>query len=243
MTNNHFTILITSYNCGKWVKKNLNSALNQDYDNYEVIYVDDNSQDNTWEIVSSYKDDKLRSFKNSFNKGKMENMYYHINQSKDNTIIVILDGDDWLANNKVLETLNKAYNNNNIWITNGSYIIDPIGQTVKPIITESYWRDNIRKKSWQFSHLGTFKKELFTKIKKKHLMNKRGEFWATTSDQAIMWPMVEMAGPEHHSVIDEVLYIYNRHNPLSDDRVNRKDQLDTESTIRSFPPYKRIESL
>ena len=243
MTNNHFTILITSYICGKWVKKNLNSALNQDYDNYEVIYVDDNSQDNTWEIVSSYKDDKLRSFKNSFNKGKMENMYYHINQSKDNTIIVILDGDDWLANNKVLETLNKAYNNNNIWITNGSYMIDPIGQTVKPIITESYWKDNIRKKSWQFSHLGTFKKELFTKIKKKHLMNKRGEFWATTSDQAIMWPMVEMAGPEHHSVIDEVLYIYNRHNPLSDDRVNRKDQLDTESTIRSFPPYKRIESL
>lgn len=242
MTSNHFTILITSYNCGKWVKKNINSALNQNYSNYEVIYVDDNSQDDTWEIVSSYKDDKLKSFKNSFNKGKMENMYYHINQSKDDTIIVILDGDDWLAGPDVLSTLNKAYTDD-VWITNGSYTIDPIGQIVRPIITESYWEDNIRKKSWQFSHLGTFKKELFTKIKKKHLMNKRGEFWATTSDQAIMWPMVEMAGPEHHLVISDVLYIYNRHNPLSDDRVNRKDQLDTESVIRSFPPYKRIRSL
>ena len=58
-----------------------------------------------------------------------------------------------------------------------------------------------------------------------------------------MWPMVEMAGPEHHRAIENVLYVYNRHNPLSDDRVNRKDQLDTEAIIRSFEPYNRLESL
>ena len=63
-------------------------------------------------------------------------------------------------------------------------------------------------------------------------MNKRGEFWATTSDQAMMWPMAEMCGPDHFCAINEVLYIYNRLNPLSDDRVHRVDQLTTEQSIR-----------
>ena len=242
MNNNHFTILITSYNCDKWVKTNLDSALNQDYENYEVVYIDDNSQDKTWELVSLYRDEKLKAYKNSYNKGKMENIYYQIKNAKDNSIIVILDGDDWLANPAVLKTLNNVYSDD-VWMTNGSYVIEPTKQVVRPIINESYWNGNIRKKSWQFSHLGTFRKELFMKIKRKHLMNKNGQFWATTSDQAIMWPMVEMSGPEHHRAIKDILYVYNRHNPLSDDRVNRKDQLDTEAIIRAFEPYNRLESL
>jgi hypothetical protein len=32
-------------------------------------------------------------------------------------------------------------------------------------------------------------------------------------------------------------------NPLSDDRVNRIDQLDTERVIRSFSPYERLVEL
>jgi hypothetical protein len=40
-----------------------------------------------------------------------------------------------------------------------------------------------------------------------------------------------------------VLYVYNRQNPLSDDRVNRMDQLNTESMIRSFEPYERLQTL
>ena len=242
MRNSHFTILITSYNCEKWVKHNLDSALFQDYENYEVIYVDDNSQDKTWELVSLYNNNKLKTYKNSYNKGKMENLYYQIKGARQDSIIVILDGDDWLAGPNVLNILNKAYTDD-VWITNGSYMIEPTKEVVRPIINKFYWNDNIRKKSWQFSHLGTFRRELFMKIKRKHLMNKQGQFWATTSDQAIMWPMVEMAGPEHHLVINDVLYTYNRHNPLSDDRVNRKDQLDTEVIIRSFSPYKRLENL
>ena len=84
MNSNHFTILITSYNCDKWVKTNLDSALNQDYENYEVVYIDDNSQDKTWELVSSYRHEKLKAYRNSYNKGKMENIYYQIKNAKNN---------------------------------------------------------------------------------------------------------------------------------------------------------------
>ena len=58
--------------------------------------------------------------KNSFNKGKMENVYEAVHDSKDNTIIVILDGDDWLANKSVLSYLNNVYSFYDIWMTNAN---------------------------------------------------------------------------------------------------------------------------
>jgi glycosyltransferase involved in cell wall biosynthesis len=239
----HFTILIPAYNCEKWVHKNLSSALNQSYDKFDVFYIDDNSTDNTWHLVSEYNNENLKSIRNSFNKGKMENVFYAVNSMQDDTVVIILDGDDWLPHNNVLKFLNNIYQSGDIWMTNGSYIIEPTKQIIKPRLNDFYWNGNIRQKSWEFSHLGTFKKKLFSKIKKKHFMNRSGQFWSTTSDQAIMWPMAEMSGPEHHKAIDEVLYVYNRLNPLSDDRIYREDQLLTEALIRSIKPYSRLQSL
>ena len=240
---NHFSIVIPSYNCEEWVGKNLESVLGQTYDNYKIYYIDDCSTDKTVNLVSSYKSDKIVTFFNSFNKGKMKNLEI-VNQSlPENTITVILDGDDWLYDKEVLGLLNEVYQDPDVWMTNGSYLIEPQGSVVKPNLSNSYWSGNIRQKSWEFSHLGTFKKKLYDRIKKKHLMNSSGVYWTTTSDQAIMWPMAEMAGPEHHRPISEVLYCYNRTNPLSDDRVHRTDQLLTEKLIRQIKPYDRLEKL
>lgn len=240
---NHFSIVIPSYNCEAWAQKNIESVLLQDYKNYDIFYIDDCSTDLTREKVSAYKDEKIRTYFNSYNKGKMQNIV-DINKDLDEeTIIVILDGDDWLYSDDVLSYLDSIYSNNDIWMTNGSYIIEPSGEVVSPKLDNNYWNGILRHKSWQFSHLGTFKKKLFDKIKLKDFMDKQGRYWATTSDQAIMWPLVEMAGPDHHFAIDKILYTYNRLNPMSDDRVNRQDQLTTEQQIRNMKPYTRLEHL
>ncbi len=239
---NHFTIFIPSYKCSEWVDKNINSVLEQTYQNFDIVYVDDFSPDDTYERAVKYSNDRVKVHKNRFNKGKMCNMYEHITTMNEDTIVVILDGDDWLYDNSVLQTLNETYTDD-VWMTNGSYVISPSSQVVRPRLYPEYWNGNIRQKSWEFSHLGTFRKKLFSKIKRKHMMTRLGSFWHTTSDQAIMWPMAEMSGPEHHRVINDTLYVYNRQNPLSDDRVNRRDQLNTESMIRSFKPYERLQTL
>ena len=58
-----------------------------------------------------------------------------------------------------------------------------------------------------------------------------------------MWPMAEMAGPEHFKAINKVLYVYNRMNPISDDRAHRQDQLLTEQIIRNKKPYSKLQQL
>lgn len=240
---NHFSIVVPSYNCEEWVEKCIQSILSQDYQNYNVFYIDDNSKDSTKEKVSLFKDARIKTYYNSYNKGKMQNIVEVSRDLQPDTIIVILDGDDWFYDNTVLSHLDSVYSDENVWMTNGSYIIEPSNQVVSPEFSHDYWDGTIRHKSWQFSHLGTFRKKLFDKVKIKDFMDKQGRYWATTSDQAIMWPLAEMSGPKHHRSINKVLYTYNRLNPMSDDRVNRQDQLETEYQIRNMKPYKRLEVL
>ena len=49
-----FSIIIPAYNAGKFLGKAVDSVLNQDFDDYELIIVDDGSKDNTLEICNTY---------------------------------------------------------------------------------------------------------------------------------------------------------------------------------------------
>ena len=50
-----FSVVVTSYNSSKYIKKTLNSLLNQNFENFEVIMVDDGSSDNTISIANKFK--------------------------------------------------------------------------------------------------------------------------------------------------------------------------------------------
>ncbi len=247
MKSNHFTIVIPAYNCEEWVEKNLNSALEQEYDNFDVVYINDASTDNTQmkvEEILSNSNKKFKLVSNKKNVRALKNLYDHITTAKDGTIILTLDGDDYLADNNVLSYLNSVYNSTDCWLTVGSYMQNDNYQVVTPEhVTEEYWNTNIRKKHWSFSHLRTFKKELFEKINVKDMIDEDNEFYKFTFDRVMMYPMVEMAGPDRITLINKVLYIYNRLNPISVDRAHRAQQLRIESIVTNKTPYGRVSSL
>ena len=81
---NHFTIIIPAYNCEQWAQRNLNSALRQDYDNYDVVYIDDHSTDNTLKVVNEILESSDKKFKIVHNEKNMKalyNLYTHIHKS------------------------------------------------------------------------------------------------------------------------------------------------------------------
>ena len=245
---NHFTIIIPSYNNEQWAKKCLGSALGQDYDNYDVVYINDRSTDNTAGVVKEIIEETettadIKVITNETNRKALYNLYHQIQNAKKGTIIVTLDGDDWLPNDGVLRALDKVYDSDSVWMTAGSYIENTAGRISCPSIVDRYWTGNIRMKPWTISHLRTFRKELFMKIKYEDLMDDDGYFYKFTFDQAMMYPMAEMTGSEHFREIKQIMYVYNRQNPISVDRVHRQEQLRIEHQIRFKDPYERLESL
>ena len=52
MKENLVSVIMPTYNCGKFIEETIKSVANQTYKNWELIIVDDCSKDNTEEIVN-----------------------------------------------------------------------------------------------------------------------------------------------------------------------------------------------
>lgn len=99
-----FSIIIPNYNNGKYLEKCLNSVLNQTYKNYEIIFVDDMSEDNSLEIANKMlKGHKVLKVPYKKYNGGTRNIGI---MEATGDYIMCIDSDDWLINDKVLEDLN-----------------------------------------------------------------------------------------------------------------------------------------
>ena len=61
-----------------------------------------------------------------------------------------------------------------------------------------------------------------------------------TWDMVMMFPMIEMAGERHHCFVDDILYIYNDENSLSDLRISRQLQAYLAQIVRAKKRYQRL---
>jgi len=241
-------LIITSYNNSQWYQKNLDSVFEQNYDNWRIVYIDDVSPDGTGELVEKYLknsefSDKVTFVKNKRRKLKMENFYYAVhNYCSDEEIVIDLDGDDWLAHPGVLSIINKEYANPSVWLTYGTYKVwpNPVCEVhCKTIPQKIINTGDYRNYSWVTSQLRTFYAWLFKRILPEDLMF-RGKFVSMASDLAYMFPMLEMAGGRF-KFIREVLYIYNRANPINDNKVNKRLQSSLTRAIRGKKRYKKLQ--
>lgn len=108
-----FSIVIPNYNGEKWTADLIKSILDQTYTNYEIIFVDDLSEDNSVEIARSLlrENDKLIINKSKRLSGGTRNV--GICEATGDYILCI-DCDDKLLDNKVLEDINNKLNNEDI---------------------------------------------------------------------------------------------------------------------------------
>ncbi len=63
------SVVMTTYNGSQFVKETIDSILNQSFSDFEFIIIDDNSTDETFEIIKGYNDRRLRIYRNSQNLG------------------------------------------------------------------------------------------------------------------------------------------------------------------------------
>ena len=72
-----------------------------------------------------------------------------------------------------------------------------------------------------------------------YAIDKEGNYYKMTYDQAIMLPLLELAGQKSEYISDS-LYVYNKDNPLNVDKIKQKKQYELSLKIRQKIPYKPL---
>jgi glycosyltransferase involved in cell wall biosynthesis len=177
---NKFLVIVTVYNGQKYIDRCLASVVNQDYDNFEVIVIDDCSNDKTWSRILKYP---VRKIKNLKRRGSaLANIVSGVKYGKRDDIVVVVDGDDYLADDDVLSYLSTIYSKD-VWMTHGQFIPESrlYKDFCRPVNSKTYRKSG----EWCTSHLKTFRKWLWDKINDDDLRI-NGEYSFCAGDRAYM---------------------------------------------------------
>lgn len=93
-SNTFFSIIIPTYNRASFILKTIHSVLNQTFQNFEIIVVDDGSTDNTEDIIRDISSEKIRYFKIKNSERGYARNYGMMNSKGD--YVTFLDSDDLL---------------------------------------------------------------------------------------------------------------------------------------------------
>lgn len=106
------SIIMNCHNGETFLKQSIDSIINQSFTNWELIFFDNVSDDNSVEIVESFNDKRIKVFRSE----KFLNLYHARNeaiQKAKGKYICFLDTDDYWERNKVEEQVNFLENNKN----------------------------------------------------------------------------------------------------------------------------------
>ena len=86
------TVLMTAYNCSDYIQTTINSILNQSYRNFELLIIDDGSDDNSEEIIRSLNSEKIRYIRLK-HIGRSAALNYGLKEAKFDWV-ALMDADD-----------------------------------------------------------------------------------------------------------------------------------------------------
>lgn len=99
------SIITPTYNCGNFISETIRSVQSQSYQNWEMIIIDDCSNDNTDGVVADFLDDtRIKYIKNSVNSGAAVSRNRAINLAQGKWI-AFLDSDDLWDTHKLEKQL------------------------------------------------------------------------------------------------------------------------------------------
>lgn len=138
------SVIVPLYNKGEKVRKTIDSVLNQDYEDYEIVVIDDGSKDDSANYVKSYTDPRIKYYYKD-NGGVSSARNFGIQKAKGNWLL-FLDADDEILPDALGEllSLNKKYPNCKLltgqikWVSNGKDLHAGVNCEVSSSFCTSY---------------------------------------------------------------------------------------------------------
>jgi FkbM family methyltransferase len=228
-------VITTLYNAEPYVVKCLESMASQDYDNYKVYVVDDNSTDGSSKVILEYLYSLPEEIQKKFvyirtdkNMGAPFNQITTLREEgvDPEAIVMIIDGDDSLVNdNNIFQFYNTMYSQGTEFSYGSCWSeVDDI-----PLISQEYPKAVKEAKDYRnyhfnwimpYTHLRTFKKGLLDRVDDSHFKDENGEWYKAGGDGSVFYTMLEQADPKKVRVVKDVVYNYNDRNPLNDYKIN-----------------------
>jgi glycosyltransferase involved in cell wall biosynthesis len=246
----HFVIVSAVRDMEQFIRRHIDSVFAQDYpkDRYRHLIVDDASTDATSDLIESFIGDNpgcnVEHRTNAARLGGCANLARAFRSAPPQSIVIQLDGDDWLPNRRVLSFLNLVYQDPEVWMTYNTWTF-PDGRKAlnceripeRVIESASY-----REEPWISSHLHSFRAALFAHVKDESLIDpETGEPWSSAVDMAQYFPMLELAG-RHARHIERPLYVYNFHSGSIQNQAPER-QKACEMRIRGLKRYSALDAL
>jgi len=90
------SVIIPTHNRADLIHSTISSVLNQTFQDFEIIVVDDASKDNTPEVVSSFDDGRIKYIRNEINKGDAVARNVGVINSSYEYVAFLDDDDEWV---------------------------------------------------------------------------------------------------------------------------------------------------
>jgi glycosyltransferase involved in cell wall biosynthesis len=98
------SVIIPTYNRAGFLRTAIISVLNQTFQDFEIIVVDDASTDNTPEVVTHFGDERIKYMRNNTSKGAAGSRNVAIMSSTCTYIAFLDDDDEWLPKKLQMQT-------------------------------------------------------------------------------------------------------------------------------------------
>jgi len=115
------TVLLPTYNLGKYIKSAINSILNQTFNEFELLIIDDGSTDNTSDVVQSFKDSRIKYLYKTHT-GLSDSMNYGLRKAK-NDWIAVMEADDIALPSRLEKEIYYLNKNNNCSVVSCWYVV------------------------------------------------------------------------------------------------------------------------
>lgn len=233
---NSAVVVIPAWNAEPWIEKCVRSVLGQTYQDIGIVFVDDASDDRTFELGSRLLEGVRDAVvhRNDERSYVLSNMYFAVRRCCANpeSVIFTVDGDDWLTEPTAVEEMMGQHRTADVvWsmYEDGEGRDCPNGMLPEGV--------PVRKAKWLSSHFRSYKKFLFDAIREEDFFDQDGEMFKMACDQAQMLHALEMCPRRRWRFYPKVLYHYNRETTLNNDKVNHPYQMGCADRLRARPPY------
>ncbi len=209
------SIIMPSWNTGRFIAESIQSVLNQTYTNWELIIVDDCSTDNTDEVVRSFSDPRIKYFHNEMNIGAALTRNKAMREAQGEWI-AFLDSDDlWMP-----EKLDKQirFMNENAYVLSFTEYekIDENNKSLNTYVSGPEVID--KRKMYHYDYIG----QLTMMYSAKHFGLIQIKDIKKNNDYAIRLQLYKKPGTEAHLLKENLAKYRVRKKSISHDKLRKK---------------------